>query len=274
MSAPRPRPRIMGVINVTPDSFSDGGLYASPEHAVEHGLRLIDEGAEMIDIGGESTRPGATPVDAEAELERVLPVVRGLAGRGARLSIDTLNAGTAERAVEAGAEIVNDVSGGLADPRMPAVVAGLGVDYVAMHWRGRLPAAGDAGAGYRDVVTEVRAELADRIAALRAAGVAAARIIVDPGLGFSKSAADNWALLGRLAELHALGHPVLVGASRKRFLAEFAPAGAPPADRDAATAVLSALAAEAGVWAVRVHDVAGTRRALALWQRWENGATA
>ncbi|MDM4761649.1 dihydropteroate synthase [Galbitalea sp. SE-J8] len=271
-TTPRPRPRIVGVLNVTPDSFSDGGRFDRTDAAIAHGLRLIDEGADILDIGGESTRPGAAPVDVETEIARVVPVIRALAGRGAGLSVDTLHARTAAAAIEAGAEIVNDVSGGLADPEMCREIARAGVTYIASHWRGRLDGTDDAA--YTDVVTDVRAELKARIAELIVWGVNPRRIVLDPGLGFSKTATQNWALLGHLPELATLGYPVLVGASRKRFLAEFAPEGAPAEERDAATSVVSVLAAQAGAWGVRVHSVAATRAALDVWERWERGASS
>jgi dihydropteroate synthase len=271
-STPRPRPRIMGVLNVTPDSFSDGGRYDSTDAAIEHGLHLIDAGADILDIGGESTRPGAEPVDVATEIARVVPVIRSLAGRGVGLSVDTMHARTAAEAIGAGADIVNDVSGGLADGDMFRTIADAGVTYIASHWRGHLDGTDDAA--YADVVNDVRTELKARIAELIVWGVNPRRIVLDPGLGFSKGAAENWALLGHLPELGTLGYPVLVGASRKRFLAEFAPEGADASERDAATSVLSALAAQAGAWGVRVHDVASTRAALDVWERWERGASS
>jgi dihydropteroate synthase len=271
-SMPRPRPRILGILNVTPDSFSDGGTHADAEEAIEHGLAMREAGADIVDVGGESTRPGAARVDTEEELARVLPVVRGLVARGVAVSIDTMNARTAAEAVAAGAEIINDVSGGLADPDMYRTVAASGATYIAMHWRGHSDGM-DALATYDDVVAEVREELTSRIAELIVWGVHPRRIIVDPGLGFAKTAEHNWALLGRLPELETLG-PVLVGASRKRFLGALLPEGAPASDRDRPTALVSALAAQAGAWGVRVHDVESTRSALDLWERWERGASS
>ena len=251
----------MGVLNVTPDSFSDGGLWASTDSAIEHGLLLHAQGADLIDVGGESTRPGATRVDPLEEQSRVIPVITELARRGLRLSIDTLNATTARAAANAGASIINDVSGGLADPDMAAVAADTGLTYVAMHWRAHAQQM-DALAEYDNVVTEVIAELGARVDALTAAGVARERIVLDPGLGFSKKTEHSWQLINRLDAFAELGLPFLVGASRKRFLAEVLPNGAPVQDRDLPTAVVSVLAAQAGAWAVRVHDVAGTRAAL------------
>ena len=253
----------MGVLNVTPDSFSDGGKWASTDAAIEHGLLLHAQGADLIDVGGESTRPGATRVAPEHEQRRILPVVTELASQGLRLSIDTLNAGTALAAANAGASIINDVSGGLADPGMAAVAAETGLTYVAMHWRAHAQQM-DARSDYGDVVTDVIAELRARVDALTAAGVAREHIVLDPGLGFSKRAEHNWQLINRLDAFRELGLPVMVGASRKRFLAGVLPVDAPVLDRDLPTAVVSVLAAQAGAWAVRVHDVAATRTALSV----------
>lgn len=260
-------PLIMGVLNVTPDSFSDGGRYDRPDVAVERGAALFEQGAAIVDVGGESTRPGAMRVDPEEERRRVLPVVAGLAERRIPVSIDTVDARTAAAAIGAGAAIVNDVSGGLADPDMARVVADAGVHYVAMHWRG----GASADAVYTDVVAEVRAELLERVDALTATGVERDRIILDPGIGFAKTAEHNWSLLAHLHELVGLGHGVLVGASRKRFVGALLPEGAEMTERDAPTAVISALAAPTGVWAVRVHDVPATRMALDVWAAWERG---
>jgi dihydropteroate synthase len=257
---------IMGVLNVTPDSFSDGGQWSSTDAAIEHGLLLHAQGADLIDVGGESTRPGATRVTSEEEQRRIIPVVTELARQGLRLSIDTLNAATALAAAKAGASVINDVSGGLADPGMAAVVADTELTYVAMHWRAHAQRM-DALAEYVDVVTDVIAELSARVEALTIAGVARERIVLDPGLGFSKKSEHNWQLLGRLDALAELGLPVMVGASRKRFLADVLPDGAPLGDRDLPTAVLSVLAAQAGAWAVRVHDVAASRTALNVLNR-------
>ncbi|TFD05951.1 MULTISPECIES: dihydropteroate synthase [unclassified Cryobacterium] len=252
---------IMGVLNVTPDSFSDGGQWASTDAAIEHGLLLHAQGADLIDVGGESTRPGATRVSPEQEQRRVIPVVAELARQGLKLSIDTLNASTARAAAQAGASVINDVSGGLADPGMAAVAADTGLTYIAMHWRAHAQQM-DTLDDYGDVVTDVVAELSARVDALTAAGVARDRIVLDPGLGFSKKTEHNWQLLHRLDAFAALDLPVMVGASRKRFLASVLPVGAPVIERDLATAVVSVLAAQAGAWAVRVHDVAATRTAL------------
>jgi dihydropteroate synthase len=264
----RDRPLVFGILNVTPDSFSDGGQWNSIDDAVAHGVELNLYGADVVDVGGESTRPGAQPVGEVEEQERVLPVIEALVSRGVTVSIDTMRASTAALAAEAGATIINDVSGGLADPDMYRVIADTTADYVAMHW----PTRDHERPTYADVVTDVRTDLKNRIAELIVWGVDTSRIIVDPGIGFAKNAEDNWRLLGHLDELVTLEHRILVGVSRKRFLAEFAAEGAPAAARDGATATLSALAAQAGAWAVRVHDVESTRATLDVWQAWERGA--
>lgn len=261
--------QIMGILNVTPDSFSDGGQFEAVDAAVAHAVRMIEQGATMVDVGGESTRPGAAPVDAKTERQRVLPVVRELVSRGIPVSIDTRRARVAAAAVKAGAQLINDVSGGLSDPDMARVVAESGVLYVVMHWR---EGGADAEPRYRNVVTDVRRELKNRIAALIVEGVEPEQVIVDPGLGFAKNAEHNWQLLGHLEQLGSLGHGVLVGASRKRFLSALLPDEAPVEDRDTPTAVISALAARSGAWAVRVHDVAATRLALDVWEHWRTGA--
>ena len=256
---------VMGVVNVTPDSFSDGGRFFDTTAAVKRGLGLVTEGADLVDVGGESTRPGASRVDEAEELKRVIPVVRGLASEGVTVSVDTMRASVAERALAAGAALVNDVSGGLADPAMIPVVAASGAPFVVMHWRGFLEG-GNVRGVYDDVVTEVVDELHARVEAVLAGGVAADRIVVDPGLGFSKDAEHDLVLLAHLDRLLALGHPLLVAASRKRFLGRVlaGPEGAPPParERDAATAAVSALAAHAGAWAVRVHEVRATADAV------------
>ena len=258
----------MGVVNVTPDSFSDGGDHATARAAVEHGLALASAGADLVDVGGESTRPGAGRVPVEEELARVLPVVRGLTDAGVAVSIDTTRAAVAEAAIDAGATVVNDVSAGAADAAMLAVVAARGVPWVAMHGRG--PSADmQSRAVYGDVVAEVRSELACRLEAARAAGVADDQLLVDPGLGFAKEAEHNWALLRGLGEVAALG-PLVVGASRKRFLGLLLADGdepRPPKQRDDATAALTVVAAQAGAWAVRVHDVAASADAVRVVAR-------
>ncbi|AEW95001.1 dihydropteroate synthase [Streptantibioticus cattleyicolor NRRL 8057 = DSM 46488] len=256
---------MMGVVNVTPDSFSDGGLWFDPERAVKHGLDLVAAGADLVDVGGESTRPGASRVDEAEELRRVVPVVRELAAAGAVVSVDTMRAAVAERAVEAGAVLVNDVSGGLADPRMVPLVAATGAAFVVMHWRGHSIDM-VSRARYGDVVGEVVTELRQRFEAVVGAGVDPERIVLDPGLGFAKDAEHDLALLARLDALRALGRPLLVAASRKRFLGRVLAGGdghLPPArERDAATAAVSAIAAREGAWAVRVHQVRPTADAV------------
>lgn len=262
---------VMGIVNVTPDSFSDGGRYFDVDAAVAHGRRLLADGADILDIGGESTRPGAERVPPSLEQERVLPVVRALAGAGALVSIDTMNASTAVAAVDAGARIVNDVSGGLADPDLLAAVSPTGADVALGHWRG--PSAEMyARAEYADVVAEVLIELGERVEAAAAAGIAPSRVIIDPGIGFGKKGEQNWAALRGTSRLTGLGPRVLIGTSRKRFLAESLAHDGEDVDerrRDLATAVTSVLAAQAGAWGVRVHDVASTRDALRIAAAWE-----
>jgi dihydropteroate synthase len=262
------RPVVMGVVNVTPDSFSDGGRYEDLAAAVAHGVTLREAGADIIDIGGESTRPGAERVDAGTEIARVVPVIRELARAGVPLSIDTSRAAVAEAALDAGAVIVNDVSGGLADPAMAATVAAAGCPWILMHWRGHSRRMADL-AVYDDVVAEVRAELLDRVADAVKAGVAQDKIILDPGIGFAKTAQHNWALTRHLDELAGLGFPLLFAASRKTYLGRLlaGPDGEPrPVDgREAATIATSVLAVAAGAWGVRVHDVRATADALAVW---------
>ncbi|MGW7069567.1 dihydropteroate synthase [Streptomyces sp. NPDC054855] len=256
---------VMGVVNVTPDSFSDGGRWFDTTAAVKHGIDLVAQGADLVDVGGESTRPGATRVDEDEELRRVVPVVRGLAAEGVTVSVDTMRATVAEQALAAGAVLVNDVSGGLADERMVPAVAAAGAPFVVMHWRGFL-ADIHATPVYEDVVSEVVDELHARVAAAIEGGIAPERIVVDPGLGFSKNAEHDLALLARIDRLRELGHPILVAASRKRFLGRVlaGPEGAPPParERDAATAAVSAIAAHQGAWAVRVHEVRATADAV------------
>jgi dihydropteroate synthase len=261
---PLPRPGrcvVMGVLNVTPDSFSDGGCFSDPGTAIAHGLAMHAAGADYVDVGGESTRPGADRVDAREECDRVVPVIRELSAAGVRTSVDTTRAEVAEAALEAGAELVNDVSGGLADKNMADLVAGARVPWVLMHWRGHSREM-YAAAQYGDVVTEVCAELTARVEDVVAAGVAPEQLVLDPGLGFAKRAEHNWALLAGLDRLTALGLPVLVGASRKTFLGRLlaGPGAEPrPADeRDAATLATTVLAAQAGAWGVRVHDAAAS----------------
>ncbi|MFI6278188.1 dihydropteroate synthase [Streptomyces sp. NPDC050988] len=268
---------VMGVVNVTPDSFSDGGHWFDTTAAVKHGLDLVAEGADLVDVGGESTRPGAARVDEAEELKRVIPVVRGLASEGVTVSVDTMRASVAERSLAAGAALVNDVSGGLADPAMVPAVAAAGAPFVVMHWRGFLQGSTVRGS-YVDVVSEVVAELHARVEAVLAGGVDADRIVVDPGLGFSKEAEHDLILLAHLDRLRELGHPVLVAASRKRFLGRVLAGseGAPPParERDAATAAVSALAAHQGAWAVRVHEVRATADAVRVARAVEGARTA
>ncbi|MFW0797561.1 dihydropteroate synthase [Gordonia sp. CPCC 205515] len=282
MTEPADRTLVMGIINVTADSFSDGGRYLDHDAATDHGLELIAAGADLIDVGGESTRPGAIRVDPAEEADRVVPVIRSLAGTGVPISVDTMRASVAARAIEAGAAIINDVSGGRADPDMARVVAESGLPWILMHWRAVDRPAGDGFThgvddvgGYRDVVAEVSGELLAQVDAAVTAGVDPDRIILDPGLGFAKSGEHNWALLHALPTIVGLGFPVLVGASRKRFLgtllADEGDQLRPPAGREVATAAISALAAANGAWAVRVHDVAGSRDAVAVAAAWHTG---
>ena len=257
---PLPRPDhcvVMGVLNVTPDSFSDGGCFADTGSAVAHGLAMHAAGADYVDVGGESTRPGADRVDAEEECRRVVPVIRELSAAGVRASVDTTRAEVAEAALEAGAVLVNDVSGGLADKNMAELVAEAGVPWVLMHWRGHSREM-YAAARYGDVVTEVCAELTARVEDVVAAGVVPEQLVLDPGLGFAKRAEHNWRLLAGLDRVVGLGLPVLVGSSRKSFLGRLladADGTLRPAEqRDSATLATTVLAAEAGAWGVRVHD--------------------
>ncbi len=273
---PRPgRCAVLGILNVTPDSFSDGGRFLGPDEAVAHGLAMRAAGADLVDVGGESTRPRAGRVGAAEELARVVPVVRDLVAGGVPVSIDTTRAAVAEAALGVGATVVNDVSGGLGDPAMARVVAEARVPWILMHWRGHSAGMDDL-ATYEDVLGEVRAELIARVDAAVLAGVDPDRIVLDPGLGFAKTPAHNWALLRRLDVFVGLGFPVLVGASRKRFLGELLADAAgprPPAGRDGATAALSALVATAGAWGVRVHDVAASMDAVAVATALQLGAS-
>jgi dihydropteroate synthase len=263
----------MGVLNVTPDSFSDGGRFLDPDDAVAHGLALVADGADLVDVGGESTRPGASRPSVADELARVLPVVTALAGSGALVSVDTMRAEVAEAAVAAGAVLVNDVSGGRADPEMLGTVARLGVPYVVMHWRAHSLEM-QQHTSYDDVVGDVVAELRGQLDAAEAAGVDLARVAVDPGIGFSKTTDQNWELLAGLDRLAELGRPVLVATSRKRFLGHLLADGEglrPPVGRDDATIATSALAAARGAWCVRVHDVRGSADAVRVAARWTEG---
>ena len=271
-------PLVMGVVNVTPDSFSDGGRYDDPARAIAHARRLLADGADILDIGGESTRPGATrPLVAE-ELDRVLPVIAELAGEGALVSVDTMRAEVAARAIEAGAGIVNDVSGGLADPAILDVVAGSDARYVAMHWRAHSRHMQDFAVydGPGGVVAAVRDELAARVEAIRTAGIPDDRVILDPGLGFAKEADHNWTLLTHLDELASLGFPLLVGASRKTFLGRLLADGdgrpRPVGEREeagvAVATLLAAGVARTPVWGLRVHEVRATLDAIRVAARW------
>ena len=262
------RPLVFGVLNVTPDSFSDGGLWDSPENAIEHARAMVADGGDVIDVGGESTRPGAARIDDGEERRRVEPVIRALVGDGISVSLDTMRAETARLGIDLGVDYINDVSGGLSDSAMLGVVAESEVTYIAMHWRGESDVM-DGNATYGDVTRDVLSELRARIDAALGAGVAPGKLWIDPGLGFAKTVDHNWQILRDLDQFVALGYPVLVGASRKRFLAPF---GEQPADRDQATAIISVLSAEAGVAAVRVHDVARTVEALDVRNSWWGGA--
>ena len=267
---------VMGVVNVTSDSFSDGGRYLDPARAVEHGVRLYEAGADIIDVGGESTRPGATRVDPETEAARVAPVIRRLVEAGVPTSVDTMRARVAAAAVEAGVSVINDVSGGRADADMVKVVADAEIPWILMHWRANADHRHTGPAEhYDDVVAEVLAELSAQVDLAMAAGVHPSRLVLDPGLGFAKNAEHNWALLGALPELTAQGLPVLVGASRKRFLGsllgdESGPR--PPDGREVATATISAIAASHGAWGVRVHDVRSSIDAITVADAWRRAA--
>jgi len=256
---------VMGVVNVTPDSFSDGGKWFTTGAAVAHGLDLMEQGADILDVGGESTRPGADRPIRKEELHRVIPVIRELSRAGARVSVDTMRASVAAQAVEAGASIVNDVSGGLADPEMARVVADAGVPFVVMHWRGHSDTM-QVRASYDDVVAEVCRALSERVSDLCTLGVRREQLILDPGFGFAKLPEHNWSLLAHLDSIQALGFPVLVGTSRKTFLGALGVAEGrpprPPAQREVGTAATTVIAGLAGVWGVRVHDVASSVDAL------------
>ena len=268
------RTLVVGVVNVTPDSFSDGGEWLDPDDAIVHGLELLAEGADLVDVGGESTRPGAVRPTQEVELARVIPVVRALSAAGGIVSVDTMRPEVAEQAVAAGARAINDVSGGLADPRMLATVARLEVPYVCMHWRGH-SADMQSRAVYADLAAEVTAELREQIQAALAAGIRRDRLILDPGFGFAKTGEHNWELLNHLDDLDALGYPILYGLSRKTFLGTLlaTPDGKPrPArERDDASLALTTLLAQRRVWAVRVHRVRSTCDAIAVVERMRRG---
>ena len=248
---------VMGILNVTPDSFSDGGQFNTYESAVAHGLEMIAEGADIIDIGGESTRPGALRISEEEELSRVIPVIKSLSQHSAVISIDTMRASVARAAVIAGATYINDVSGGMADDQMHKVAAELGTFYILMHWRGH-SADMNSKAIYGDVVLDVKNELSHQIEKALTAGISAEKIIIDPGIGFAKEAEHNWELIRRVNEIVDLGYPVLIGASRKRFLG-----GDSPLEREAATLELTKGLVGRGVWGVRVHSVAPHKKVIA-----------
>ena len=261
---------VMGIVNVTPDSFSDGGKWSDTTLATSHARDLAAQGAEILDIGGESTRPGATALSGEEEWMRIGSVVEDLASAnlGALISIDTYHADTARRAIAAGAHIVNDVTGGHGDPDMFATVAQLGVDYILQHGRGNGETMNSLAVYHKHVALEVRDEILRSRDEAVAAGIDPEKIILDPGLGFAKTGVQDWDALAGVEDLMKEGHRVLVGASRKRFLAEYAPAGTPATERDLATAVLSVLLNDLGIWAVRVHDVLGSVNALRVRESW------
>lgn len=240
---------VMGILNVTPDSFSDGGEYLDPAKAIARGLEMVDEGATIIDVGGESTKPGAERVTLEEELTRVIPVVHALAKAGAKVSVDTMRAETAAMAVAAGASIINDVSGGLADPAMHATAAALKVQYICMHWRGQSKEM-DSLAVYDDVVIDVINELTKQVASALLAGIEPTKLVVDPGLGFAKNAEQNWELLRNIDKFKELGFPILVGGSRKRFLG-----GENPSERESSSIALTTWLATKHIWGVRTHSV-------------------
>ncbi|MFY2861863.1 dihydropteroate synthase [Mycobacterium sp. THU-M104] len=272
-----PPVQVMGVVNVTDDSFSDGGRYLDADAAVAHGLALAADGAEIVDVGGESTRPGATRINSRVEVSRVIRVVKELAAQGVTVSIDTMHADVARAALHSGARIVNDVSGGRADPAMAPLLADAGVPWVLMHWRPVSPEHPHRAPSYRDVVADVRAELLSSVDDAVSAGVDPAKLVIDPGLGFAKTGRHNWALLHALPHLVSTGIPVLLGASRKRFLGTLlaGPDGSPrpPDGRETATAVISALAALYGAWGVRVHDVRASVDALKVVGAWTQPET-
>jgi dihydropteroate synthase len=263
---------VMGVVNVTPDSFSDGGEWFEPSAAIKHGRELLAEGADLLDVGGESTRPRAVRPSQEEELRRVIPVVEALAAEGAIISVDTMRSEVAELVLDAGATMINDVSGGLADPDMLPLIADRGAPYLCMHWRGHSIDMQNK-AEYGDVVAEVIAELAERLEALTAAGIDLNRVALDPGLGFAKNAEHNWEILRRLREFAVLERPLLIGASRKTFLGrlladEQTGEPRPAVRRDDASVAVSALAAAAGAWCVRAHAVAPNVDAVRVAKRW------
>jgi dihydropteroate synthase len=259
----------MGVLNVTPDSFSDGGRFNDLKIATSHAIQMIADGADIIDIGGESTRPGSERISVQEELDRVIPVISALAGSGAAISIDTMRVEVAQAAVAAGACMVNDVSGGKADPDMLGYVATLNTPYILMHWRGPSNIMNTL-TDYDDVVADVTAEISQQVAVAVAAGIARERIAIDPGIGFAKTVDQNWPILKHLDVLEGLGLPILMGASRKKFLGELLAKDGVPRDsdeRESATTAISTLMAARGLWAVRVHDVKSSSDAIAVVDR-------
>jgi len=263
------RTLVMGVLNVTPDSFSDGGRFDDTEIAISHALQMIEDGADIVDIGGESTRPGSDRISVQEELDRVLPVISVLANSGMAISIDTMRAEVARAAIEAGACIINDVSGGKSDPEMLSYVSTLTVPYILMHWRGPSNIMNTL-TDYNDVVADVTSEISKQVDVAVAAGIARERIAIDPGIGFAKTVDQNWPILKHLEVLEGLGLPILMGASRKKFLGELLAKDGVARDsdeRESATTAISTLMAARGLWAVRVHDVKPTRDAIAVVDR-------
>ena len=263
------RTLVMGVLNVTPDSFSDGGRFDDTEIAISHALQMIEDGADIIDIGGESTRPGSERISVQVELDRVLPVIAGLVDSGVAISIDTMRAEVARAAIEAGACMINDVSGGKSDPEMLSYVSTLTVPYILMHWRGPSNIMNTL-TDYNDVVADVTSEISKQVDVAVAAGIARKRIAIDPGIGFAKTVDQNWPILKHLDVLEGLGLPILMGASRKKFLGELLAKDGVVRDsdeRESATTAISTLMAARGLWAVRVHDVKPTRDAIAVADR-------
>ena len=262
LNLPTDRTLVLGILNITPDSFADGGKYIDPSDAIARGLQMLDEGVDVIDIGGESTRPGAEPISLNEELERVIPVIRSLSKHGAIISIDTTRSETARASVESGAKIVNDISAGLYDSEMLATVAALNCPYIAMHTRGNSKNMSTL-AKYVEVVSEVISELSQRVDAALKAGISKSNLILDPGIGFAKEAEHNWALINHIDSLESLGYPVVIGASRKRFLGELTD-NSSPEDREAASIALTALLARRKIWGVRVHSVKHHRDAISV----------
>jgi len=262
-------PALWGVLNVTPDSFSDGGDFVAVDSALERAHQMVSDGASVIDVGAESTRPGAQRIDAAEEISRLTPVVTELVAAGIQVSVDTMRAETAQAMIRLGVPIINDVSGGLADPDMFGVIAGADVDYVLMHWRGHSDQM-DSLAHYDDVVGDVISELLARLDASKEAGIDASRIWIDPGLGFAKDIEHNWELCRHIDQFVAMGYPVLVGASRKRFLGALLPEGHHPKDRDGVAVALSVSLAGSGVSAFRVHEPRLHHEALEVWAKSQN----